>query len=75
MNGHGIYNYNDGSQYEGQFVNGLKNGKGKYKDADGNTFEGIWKDGKRNGRGKLKLIGLTDAIDWEWKNDIPVKSI
>lgn len=28
--GFGVQNWDDGSMYEGQFLNGLKHGKGKY---------------------------------------------
>lgn len=74
MNGYGIYKWKDGSVYQGQFLNGKKNGKGKYKDTNGSVFEGIWKNGKRHGKGTLKVPGLEEILNWEWKNDIPVQT-
>lgn len=58
MNGHGIYTWKDGSQYEGTFLNGKKNGKGRFRDVNGAVFVGNWKNGKRYGKGTLKVPGL-----------------
>ncbi|MFH0841251.1 MAG: hypothetical protein V1903_01390 [Bacteroidota bacterium] len=41
--GKGVYYWTDGSVYEGQFENGLKNGAGKMITAD-STYTGIWKN-------------------------------
>merc|ERR1719464_1567416 len=38
----------DGSVYEGDFVNGQRHGHGKYASA-GEQYEGSWKDGKYGG--------------------------
>lgn len=32
--------WSDGSQFEGEFLNGVKHGKGKFNWSDGSTFEG-----------------------------------
>ena len=44
--------YDDGSVYEGEFVDGKRNGKGKYTYADGTVYEGDFIDGNFNGKGK-----------------------
>ena len=49
--GRGIYYYNDGSRYEGDFKKGKRDGKGIYYYFTGNTYEGDWKDDKREGKG------------------------
>ena len=53
MNGFGVYNWKDGRQYEGEFVNDKKHGKGKYKWANGKVYDGMWKDGKQHGDGEF----------------------
>ena len=47
----GIYYYNDGSRYVGEFKNGKRDGKGIYYYHTGNSYEGDWKDDKREGKG------------------------
>lgn len=38
MHGMGTYRYEDGSVYEGSFLNGKKNGRGKYIAGDKTVF-------------------------------------
>ena len=49
-----IKEYNeDILEYEGEYINGLRNGKGKEYDKDGNViFEGEYINGLRHGKGK-----------------------
>ena len=42
----------DGSVYEGQWVNGMRDGKGILKVIDGSEYDGHWHANKRNGFGK-----------------------
>ena len=51
MNGKGKFTYQDGSFYEGEFVNGKKNGYGIYKWDNDKYYEGKWKNDKQNGYG------------------------
>ena len=47
MEGHGVYNWPDGSRYEGDFVNDLKQGcDSKYFWPDGCTYEGEYMNDK-----------------------------
>ena len=48
-----IYNLVDNSEYEGEFVYGLKEGKGIIKYIDGTIYEGDFKNDKYEGYGKL----------------------
>jgi len=43
-------NYKNGSRYEGEVRNGVREGKGKYYYNNGGYYEGSWKDGKMNGK-------------------------
>jgi hypothetical protein len=44
----------DGSTYDGEWKNDVKNGKGTGK-LKGATYVGEWKDGKAHGKGELTL--------------------
>lgn len=33
----------------------------------------MWRNGKRHGKGILKIPGLDEMLNWEWKNDVPVQ--
>jgi len=45
MNGYGVYNWNDGSSFEGEFVNGKPYGKGKITEYNnGRTHEGFFEN-------------------------------
>ena len=48
-----IENYKNGSKYEGEKLNDMKNGQGKFFYADGGIYEGKWKDNEMHGRGTL----------------------
>ncbi len=41
----------DGSYYEGQFINGMKNGKGKYEWQNGEVYDGQWENNLKHGSG------------------------
>lgn len=42
MNGKGVYSWPDGTKYEGQFINDLKNGQGVLFYTDGRKYDGGW---------------------------------
>ena len=44
--------YSDGSIFEGNYENDLKNGFGIYKDINGAYYEGEYKDDYMHGKGK-----------------------
>ena len=52
VTGKGKMVYNDGSFYEGDFVNGSRQGKGTL-DADDHVYKGDWKENNYSGRGVL----------------------
>ena len=50
--GKGIFTYENGDTYEGEFRFGNMEGQGIYKFANGNEYHGEWKDDKSHGKGK-----------------------
>lgn len=49
-NGEGVMKYLDGSEYSGQWVDGVREGYGTMR-YDNGVYEGEWKNGKRDGQG------------------------
>ncbi len=51
IDGYGIYNFNNGDYYKGDYVNGYRTGKGYYKWSNGNQYEGDFLYNTQNGKG------------------------
>ena len=51
------YNWLGKLDFEGEYLNGLRNGKGKEYDLERLIFEGEYLNGKRNGKGKEYDLG------------------
>ena len=66
--GRGIQLWNDGSRYEGYWINDKTNIKGKLKHNDGDIYDGEWYDDKANGHG-IYFYKDGSKYDGEWKND------
>ena len=49
MEGSGVYFSASGDQFEGTWVDDLKQGPGKIKQASGDVLSGSWTDSKMNG--------------------------
>ena len=47
----GKYYYVDGSKYEGEWDNNMRNGQGVQYCCDGSKYDGEWKDDKKHGKG------------------------
>ncbi|MCK5339817.1 MAG: hypothetical protein KAJ60_02020, partial [Desulfobulbaceae bacterium] len=52
-NGEGIFMFEDGTKYEGQFVNNMPEGLGKFKKNKGIVYEGDFRNGQYEGQGTL----------------------
>ena len=66
-NGFGTYTHRNGSNYVGQYVDGLREGQGTWTLYDGSKFVGIWKDNRR-WKGKLfdeEGKGVGEYVDGE----------
>ena len=59
MHGKGLYKWVDGNQYQGEYVNNIKEGQGEFKWKDGKIFKGEFKKGKPHGKGLLTIKGET----------------
>jgi len=55
MHGRGVYIWEDGRRYEGEYQHDKKHGFGVYSWTDGSRYEGQWVNGKQHGHGKYKL--------------------
>ncbi len=53
--GYGVYTWNSGEKYNGNYINGKKNGKGKFTWIDGTLYEGNFRNGLRDGIGIQSL--------------------
>jgi hypothetical protein len=69
-NGQGVYTFESGETYDGEWKDNQKNGRGVYTDASGNEYIGEWKNNQKNGQGVYtNANGLTTTYDGEWKNN------
>ena len=75
MHGKGIYKWPDGNQYEGQYINGIKEGYGEFRWADGRIYRGPFEKGKQHGFGKLTVNGRTFDAQFEKGKYIDDKNI
>ena len=66
MNGKGLYKWPEGSQFEGEYKDNLREGKGKFTWKNGICFEGYFSNGKPCGKGKM--IYENKSIDVEYKD-------
>lgn len=69
--GHAMYMYPNGDEYDGEFVRGKRHGFGVYVEfVTKNQYEGDWERDERHGKGVLtsKISGY--IYDGEWKHDM-----
>ena len=50
-NGYGVWEFDSGARYEGDWVNGNRTGKGVYRWPNGESYEGHYLNNKRHGKG------------------------
>ena len=62
--GEGVYKFNSGAVYTGNFSRGAFHGQGKYLFPDGAYYEGEWNMNKMHGRGEY-----VDANKVSYKGD------
>jgi len=63
--GYGVWYYENGDLYEGNWANDVKEGYGKYVYCDGDVYEGGWHLGKRHGKGKFTYLN-GNFYDGDW---------
>lgn len=66
--GEGIYEWNNGDKYEGEFSDDLMHGKGKLTIVGKGTYEGKFVRGKKSGEGTFTFIN-GDIYKGEWVDD------
>ena len=54
--------YPDGSKYEGNWLEGMKDGEGKYTYINGDTYEGKWENGVKHGVGCYKYESVGSVL-------------
>ncbi len=57
MEGLGVYTWQDGRKYEGEYLYDKKHGYGVYIWSDGRVFKGNWLGGKQHGLGMYTVPG------------------
>jgi len=65
--GYGIYHYENGDIYEGEWDNNEKSGVGEYIYSDGSVYRGEWLNDKKQGKGTLFANSL--EFEGEWEDD------
>ena len=64
--GHGVFHFNNGDKYEGNFSRNKFNGKGVYSWANGDYYDGEFVDGKISGNGDMNFnIGVVCSGLWD----------
>ena len=65
MEGKGIFYYNNGEKYDGDWKENKKEGNGIYYYSNGSIYEGEWKDDKKEGNGTFTYVKKGEI---SWKN-------
>ena len=66
MDGIGVYTWQDGRQYRGEYKDDKKHGYGIYSWSDGRIYKGHWCRGKQHGLGTYEVPGTpTKSGLWE----------
>jgi hypothetical protein len=68
----GELNYQDGSVWQGEFLNGQPHGVGVLKYADGNKYEGEVADHAPNGEGVM-YFSSGQVVGGTWNNGYPIR--
>ena len=62
--------YEDGSVYEGEWLNGQRNGLGMIRFQNENRYEGTWKNDLKHGDGKYFYFDKGQLLLGTWVEDI-----
>lgn len=68
VSGHGLIQFPNGSQYEGDFRDNKLHGEGTLTYSDGSVYQGGFVQGKRSGNGKLRNVNGT-LYTGQWLED------
>ena len=67
--GMGQMNFNDGSYYEGQWMNDKRNGHGIFYFSSGNVYQGYFVNNKKEGYGEFYYAKSQEYYKGYWMND------
>lgn len=73
MEGVGVYTWNDGRRYEGEYKDDKKNGYGIYLWADNRKYLGNWNRGKQHGIGSYKQLNEEHTKFGLWEDGKRIK--
>eukprot|EP01017_Pseudomicrothorax_dubius_P014049 TRINITY_DN1645_c0_g1_i1.p1 TRINITY_DN1645_c0_g1~~TRINITY_DN1645_c0_g1_i1.p1 ORF type:complete len:710 (+),score=164.14 TRINITY_DN1645_c0_g1_i1:1-2130(+) len=62
--------FEDGSRYEGEKIEDIRQGRGRFTWANGETYDGEWNDDIRSGYGILWALNGSKIYEGEWRNDM-----
>ena len=70
MHGVGLFDWNDGKLFLGEYKNNQKEGYGIYKFRSGQLYMGNWKEGKAHGLGTIQSYENNNIITrhGKWEN-------
>jgi hypothetical protein len=71
--GYGLYNFSDGSTYEGHSVMNIFEGKGKMTWTDGGWYEGEWSQGEVHGYGVEIRSDGSVRHKGRWSMGVPIR--
>ena len=69
MSGKGIYRFESGAVYDGEYLDGLYHGLGIYRFANGDIYEGEYRAGKMSGHGIYRSTN-GNVYEGGWLNDL-----
>ena len=64
QNGKGVYVFDNGDTYSGDFSNGKFNGQGKYTYKSGASYEGSYKNHQSSGKGEYTYSQKSDKLNY-----------
>jgi hypothetical protein len=59
----------DGTSYEGEFIQGVRQGFGRQRLPNGDIYEGMFVQGAKHGKGKLIIAHTHEVYIGQWRND------
>ncbi|CAF1204981.1 unnamed protein product [Didymodactylos carnosus] len=68
IHGKGTFIYPDGSKYEGEWNENVREGYGKYSYPNNDTYEGEWKNHQRSGKGTYTYAATKAQYTGTWNN-------
>jgi len=67
-----LFDKSDGSLYEGNFKNDLKDGNGTLKLKDGTIIDTTWVKGQKHGKGVIKPPNKNTLLPIEYSHDVEI---